>query len=592
MDVNELRKVYIDFFASKGHSVISGASIIPENDPTVLFTTAGMHPLVPYIMGQSHPAGKRLTNYQKCIRTGDIDSVGDESHLTFFEMLGNWSLGDYFKKEMISYSFEFLTKVLKISPDKLYITVFEGDGDAPRDEEAFSYWKKEGIDESHIFFLPKEDNWWGPAGKTGPCGPDSEMFVDTGKKKCSPSCHPGCRCGKYLEIWNDVFMQYEKKEDGTFVEMKRKCIDTGMGIERTVAILNGNKSVYEISTFQSIIEKIEKESSLKYGSDKNSDISIRIISDHIRTAVFILGDDNGVSPSNVGQGYILRRLIRRAIRHAHKISIKGNFLSRLADVVIELYKNAYPELERNKKFIHEELTKEENKFSQTLEKGVKEFEKIKNDMINSKMTVISGPVAFKLYDTFGFPLEITEELAAENGLKVDKDGFNEAFSKHQEISRADGGVFKSGLQDNAKQTVAYHTATHLLHKALCDVVGSYVKQMGSNITAERLRFDFNHEGPLTKEEIKKVEDIVNEKIRQNLDVKCEVMSIEDAKKSGAFAQFDEKYLQDVSVYSIGDYSKEVCAGPHVKKTGELGTFKIVKESSSSQGVRRIKAILE
>lgn len=592
LSVDELRSLYVDFFKQKGHTIIPSSSLIPENDPTVLFTTAGMHPLVPYILGQKHPSGDRLTDYQKCVRTGDIDSVGDSSHLTFFEMLGNWSLGAYFKKEMIGYSYEFLTKVLNINPKDLYVTVFQGDEDAPRDDEAAECWQEAGLDKSHIFFLPKSDNWWGPAGESGPCGPDSEMFIDTGKPKCSPSCKPGCSCGKYLEIWNDVFMQYNKLPTGQIVPMDRKCIDTGMGIERTIAILNGKKSVYDIPPFQKIITEIQRLGGAKYGQDEKIDTSIRIIADHIRTAVFILGDTNHVSPSNVGAGYILRRLIRRSVRHAHNIGIDKPFLSSLADVVIDLYKAPYPELEQNVDFIHTELLAEERKFNQTLENGEKEFEKTLENLKKGNSKTIPGRIAFRLYDTYGFPLELTQELASENGLSVDKAGFDEAFLKHQELSRAGAGVFKSGLQDNSEKTTAHHTATHLLHKALCDVLGGYVKQMGSNITAERLRFDFNHDKPLTKEELQSIEDLVNKKIGENLEVKCDTMTIDEAREKGAFAQFDAKYGDSVSVYSIGDYSKEVCAGPHVKNTGTMGHFKILKESSSSSGVRRIKAVLE
>ena len=432
---DQLRKLYIDFFVSKGHKQISGASLIPENDPTVLFTTAGMHPLVPYILGQEHPAGKRLCDYQKCIRTGDIDSVGDPHHLTFFEMLGNWSLGDYFKNEMIGFSFEFLTKILGIPVDRLSVTVFEGDDTVPRDEEAAARWKELGIDPSHIYFMPREDNWWGPAGETGPCGPDSEMFFDTGRPACGPDCKPGCKCGKYFEIWNDVFMQYRKEKDGTYHEMDRKCIDTGMGIERTVAVLQGKKSVYETEVFQPIIRKIEELSGKKYGENEEDDISIRIISDHIRTSVFILGDQKGVAPSNVGQGYILRRLIRRAVRHGKKIGIDHPFLSELSNVVIALYKEPYPELGAHEAFIHEELEKEEEKFSITLTKGEKEFEKMLPNLLKGNSRTISGRLAFKLYDTYGFPIELTMELAAEHGFTVDEAGFHEAFEKHQALSR-------------------------------------------------------------------------------------------------------------------------------------------------------------
>jgi len=590
---NELRKLYIDFFVSKGHKQISGASLIPENDPTVLFTTAGMHPLVPYILGAEHPAGKRLTDYQKCIRTGDIDSVGDPHHLTMFEMLGNWSLGDYFKSEMIGFSYEFLTKVLEIPTEKLSVTVFAGDDEVPRDVEAAKRWEELGIRKDHIYFMPREDNWWGPAGETGPCGPDSEMFYDTGREACSPDCKPGCKCGKYFEIWNDVFMGYVKEKDGTYHEMSRKCIDTGMGIERTVAVLQGKKSVYETEVFQPIIHAIENLCGKKYGTDDSTDMSIRIISDHIRTSVFILGDQHGLAPSNVGQGYILRRLIRRAVRHGKKLGINDTFLSGIAKVVLDLYGEPYPELIEHKDFIFEELEKEEEKFSQTLTKGEKEFEKMLPNLMKGNSRVIGGRIAFKLYDTYGFPIELTKELASEHGFTVDEKGFEEAFKKHQELSRAGAEQqFKGGLADHSELTTALHTATHLLHRALSVVLGGYVKQLGSNITAERLRFDFNHPCPLTKEEIQKVEDLVNEKIKEDLPVIKETMTLDQAKELGAAAQFDSKYGELVSVYSIGDFSKEVCGGPHVTHTGDMGHFKILKEQSSSAGVRRIKAILE
>lgn len=595
MTSNELRKKYIDFFVKKGHKQISGASLIPENDPTVLFTTAGMHPLVPYLMGaQEHPMGKRLTDYQKCIRTGDIDSVGDPHHLTFFEMLGNWSLGDYFKKEMIAYSYEFLTKVLNIDPNKLSVTVFEGDNEVERDTEAAETWEKMGIPKERIFFMPREDNWWGPAGSTGPCGPDSEMFIDTGRPACSQDCKPGCSCGKYFEIWNDVFMQYNKTDDGKFEKLTRPCIDTGMGVERTVAILSGKKSVYEIDTLSTIINKINELSGKKYGEDEKIDVSMRIIADHVRTSVFILGDQNGIAPSNIGQGYILRRLIRRAVRHARKIGIENvSFLTELANVVIDLYKEPYPELESNKEFVLTNLVDEGNKFLETLQKGEKEFEKMLPNLLKGNAKMVPGRIAFKLYDTYGFPLELTMELASENGLKVDEDGFNEAFKKHQETSRtATAGVFKGGLMDHSEKTTALHTATHLLHAALIKVLGTYIKQLGSNITAERLRFDFNHDAPLTKEELQKVEDMVNEQIKKDLKVTIDVMSLEKAKESGAIADFEAKYGEEVKVYTIGDFSKEVCGGPHVTHLGDMGHFKIVKEQSSSRGVRRIKAILE
>lgn len=593
LTANELRQKYIDFFVSKGHTQISGASLIPENDPTVLFTTAGMHPLVPYILGAEHPAGKRLVDYQKCIRTGDIDCVGDPHHLTCFEMLGNWSLGGYFKKEAINFSFEFLTQVLGLDIDKLSVTVFEGDDEVPRDDEAAETWKSLGIPEERIYFMPREDNWWGPAGETGPCGPDSEMFIDTGRPACGPDCKPGCKCGKYFEIWNDVFMQYKKESDGTYVPMDRKCVDTGMGIERTIAILQGKKSVYETEVFQPIIKGVKKLSGVTYGEDEDKDISIRIISDHVRTSVFILGDQKGVAPSNVGQGYILRRLIRRAVRHARKLGIEGKFLGELALIVLDLYGLPYPELIEHKGFILDELAAEEAKFSETLQKGEREFEKMLPNLMKGTSRVINGRIAFKLYDTYGFPIELTKELAEEHGFTVDEEGFAAAFQKHQETSRAGAEQqFKGGLADHSELTTSLHTATHMLHKALRTVLGDHVGQKGSNITADRLRFDFTHPQPMTAEEIKKVEDMVNEQIQKDLPVTCETMTLEEARDRGAIAFFDSKYGEQVKVYSIGDYSKEVCGGPHVTHTGDMGHFHIQKEQSSSAGVRRIKAVLE
>lgn len=593
LTANELRKKYIEFFVAKGHKQISGASLIPENDPTVLFTTAGMHPLVPYLQGADHPSGNKLVDYQKCIRTGDIDSVGDPNHLTFFEMLGNWSLGAYFKVEAINYSFEFLTKVLGIPVEKLSVTVFAGDADVPRDEESANTWMSLGIPRERVHFMPREDNWWGPAGETGPCGPDTEMFIDTGRPACGPDCKPGCHCGKYFEVWNDVLMQYRKTKEGTFVEMKRKCIDTGMGIERTIAILQGKKSVYETEVFTPIIAQVEALSGKKYGEDESVDNSIRIISDHIRTSVFILGDQRGMAPSNVGQGYILRRLIRRAVRHARKIGIEGNFMSALAQVVLDLYGEPYPELLEHEDFIFGELRTEEDKFNETLIKGEREFDKMATGMKKGNQTQIGGRMAFKLYDTYGFPIEITKELAGEYGFSVDVEGFEEAFAKHQEVSRAGAEQqFKGGLADHSEQTTALHTATHLLHKALRTVLGEHVGQKGSNITVERLRFDFTHPEPMTDEQIQKVEDMVNEAIKADLPVKCETMTLAEAREKGAIAFFESKYGEEVKVYSIGDFSKEVCGGPHVTHTGDMGHFHILKEQSSSAGVRRIKAVLE
>lgn len=593
--IDELRSKYIDFFKSKGHVEISGRSLIPENDPTVLFTTAGMHPLVPYLMGEPHPAGTRLTDVQKCVRTGDIDDVGDASHLTFFEMLGNWSLGDYFKKESIAYSFEFLTdeKYLGIPIDKLSFTVFEGNEDAPRDDESASIWESLGVSKDRIFFLPKEDNWWGPAGETGPCGPDTEIFIDTGKPACGSNCRPGCNCGKYVEIWNNVFMQYHKNMDGSYSPLKRKCVDTGMGVERTVAMLQGKPSVYNTEAFTSIIKSIEDISGVKYGDNEKTDTSIRIIADHVRTACFILGDPKTTLPSNIGAGYVLRRLIRRAVRHGKKLGIDGNFLSVPASAVIAQNAGFYTELKENETLILTELKAEEDKFLETLKKGEAEFEKMLPNLLKNPKKIIPGRMAFKLYDTYGFPIELTEELASESGLTVNREEFDEAFKKHQELSRAGSEqVFKGGLADHSEQTTAYHTATHLLHKALRIVLGDHVQQKGSNITAERLRFDFSHPEPMTEAEKKEVERLVNEAIKADLPVTMEVMPLEEAKKIGAMALFGEKYEDIVKVYKIGDFSTEVCGGPHVERTGVLGNFVIKKEQSSSSGVRRIRAVLE
>ncbi len=592
---DDLRSKYIEFFVSNGHARISGKSLIPENDPTVLFTTAGMHPLVPYLLGEPHPAGKRLVDYQKCIRTGDIESVGDSGHLTFFEMLGNWSLGDYFKQEAISMSFEFLTsrQWLGIPAEKLSITCFAGDEEVERDNESARIWRSLGIPEERIYFLPREDNWWGPAGETGPCGPDSEMFIDTGKAACGPDCRPGCSCGKYFEVWNDVFMEYNKQADGSYARLARRNVDTGMGIERTIAMLQGKGSVYETEVFIPIIKAIEGLSSIPFGREEGSDRSIRIISDHVRTATFILGDQNGVRPSNLGAGYILRRLIRRALRHGRKLGIEGKFLEAPAAVVIDIYAKPYPELQANRATIIEELSLEQDRFLKTLKVGEGEFEKMLPNLLKNPAKVIPGRVAFRLYDTYGFPLEITQELAAEHGLTVDVAGFNEAFGKHQELSKVGAErTFKGGLADHSEMTTKLHTATHLLHKALHLVLGDHVRQMGSNITAERLRFDFYHPDKMSEEEIRRVEEIVNEQIGADLPVSMKITTLDEARREGAFAFFDEKYGEKVKVYSIGDFSKEVCGGPHVEHTAVLGRFKITKEQSSSAGVRRIRAVLE
>jgi len=609
LTADELRSKYINFFTSKGHVQIQGKSLLPENDPTALFTMAGMHPLVPYLLGQEHPAGKRLTDFQKCIRTSDIDSVGDASHLTFFEMLGNWSLGDYFKEEAIKMSFEFLTSPqwLNIPLEKLGVTVFQGEGDIPKDEESAAVWKSLGV--TKISYLPPEDNWWGPVGTTGPCGPDSEMFYYIGDFPCSADCKPGCSCNKWLEIWNDVFMQYNKNAQGQYEPLTRKCVDTGMGIERTVTVLNGKSSVYDTQIFEQIIGAIENAAGCKY-SGANSDASavnidtdksIRIIADHVRSAVFILGDPKAVSPSNVGAGYVLRRLIRRAVRHGKKLSVserEGIKLSSIAEVVINQFKGPYPELEENRGFIIGELDKEEAKFMETLQKGEHEFEKLLPSLLKNPQKIMSGRLAFKLYDTYGFPIELTEELASESGMTVNRKEFDEAFKKHQELSRAQSAqAFKGGLGDQGEMAVKYHTATHLLHKALKKVLGDHVAQKGSNITAERLRFDFAHDAPMSADQIKTVEDMVNEQIKKDLPVSMETMGLEDAKASGAIALFGEKYEAQVKVYTVGNspsdyFSKEVCGGPHVERIGSLGTFKIQKEQSSSAGVRRIRAVLE
>jgi len=568
-DRKELINLYIDFFKSKAHKEIPNSPLIPENDPTVLFTTAGMHPLVPYLLGHKHPLGKRLVNAQKCIRTGDIDEVGDEFHLTFFEMLGNWSLGDYFKKEAIEYSFEFLTKILKIPKEKLRITCFKGDKDAPKDTEAAKIWENLGIKKSQIKFLGKKENWWGPAGKTGPCGPDTEMFVNNS------------------EIWNDVFMQYNKNAKGDYTELKQKNVDTGMGVERTLAILQNKSSVYETHLFLPIIEKIEKLSKKRYGQNKEETRAMRIIADHIKASVFILAEN--IAPSNKEHGYVLRRLIRRAIRYGKTIMMQNNFTKQLAEIVISIYPD-YRHLQKNKKFILNEIEKEENIFRQVLASGLRYFNKILKQIKNK---TVSGKDAFLLYQSYGFPLEMTIELAKENKLKVDVKGFEAEQKKHQKLSRtASAGKFKSGLADHSKETTKLHTATHLLNQALRQVLKKPdLHQKGSNITAERLRFDFNFDRKLTEKEIKQVEDLVNKKIQEKLEIKREEMNLEQAKKQGVHGVFEHKYGDKVFVYSIGNFSREICAGPHVSNTSELGKFKIIKEESSAKGVRRIKAVL-
>ena len=584
-----LRETFLKFFEEKGHKIIPSASLIPENDPSVLFTTAGMHPLVPYLLGEQHPEGTRLTDVQKCVRTGDIDEVGDPSHCTFFEMLGNWSLGDYFKEEMIGFSYEFLTseKYLGIPLEKLAVTVFEGDEDAPRDIESANYWEKCGISKDRIFYLPKKNNWW-IAGNVGPCGPDTEMFIDRGIPKCSENCSPACDCGKYLEIWNDVFMQFEKKADGSYVKLKQKNVDTGMGLERTLSILNGVPTVYDTDVFDGAKAKIEELTGKKYGEDEQTTRSFRIILDHVRTATFMLGDTKGVVPSNVDQGYVLRRLIRRAVRYGRQIGLNKGSLSLIALEFVKKYQSIYPEL---KQIIVAELDKEEEKFSKTLSDGLKEFNKV---ITYLKGDVFPGKTAFRLFDTFGFPIEITTELATEKGFVVDKNGYDEAYRLHQEKSHASSEQkFKGGLDEQNDVTQKLHTATHLLNAALKSVLNdNNINQRGSNITVERLRFDFNFDRKLTADELKAVENWVNNAIKENVTITCEEMSVDQAKAQGAIGVFSSKYGERVKVYTMGNFSKEICGGPHAKSTGELNHFKIIKEEASSAGVRRIKAIID
>ncbi len=590
LTTTELRKLFLRFFSEKGHTVIPSASLIPENDPTVLFTTAGMHPLVPYLMGAAHPAGTRLTDVQKCVRTGDIDEVGDASHLTFFEMLGNWSLGDYFKKESIAWSWEFLTdeKWLGIDKDRLYFTCFEGDENAPRDTYSHDRWVEMGVDPSHIFYLGAKHNWWIP-GNSGPCGPDTEIFFDTGKAKCCDECDPSCPCGKYLEIWNNVFMEYFRPVNEPLRPLAKKNVDTGMGLERTIATLQGAQSVYDTDAFTGILGKISELCGKNYKDSDETVKAFRIIADHIRTSTFMLGDPRGVTPSNVDQGYILRRLIRRALRYAMQLGMGENSLSKIAEVVISDYSAVYPELEENHKRIVTELDAEETRFQRTLVNGVREFERIKNKFENG---IIDGKSAFRLFDTFGFPIEFTEEMAGENGLKVDIEGFHAAFEEHQQKSKAGAEQrFKGGLAEATDETAKLHTATHLLQAALRKVLDESVSQKGSNITAERLRFDFSFPRKVTPEEIKQVEALVQEAIDAHVDITCEEMTVPEARAKGAIGLFGDKYGERVKVYTMGDYSCEICGGPHAANTGDLGTFKIKKEEASSAGVRRIKAIL-
>ena len=586
---SELIKKYIEFFKRKKHKEIPNTSLIPENDPTVLFTTAGMHPLVPFLLGQKHPLGKRLVNVQKCIRTQDIDEVGDESHLTFFEMFGNWSLGDYFKKEAIEYSFEFLTKVLNISIEKLAVSCFSGNKNAPRDKESAEIWLSLGIPKERIVFV--EDNWWGPAGETGPCGPDTEMFYWKDNSK-SPPRRFNPNDENWLEFWNDVFMEYNKNKYLEFSQLIQKNVDTGMGLERMLTILNKKETVYDTEYFIPIIKEIELISKKKYNKNKEDTKAIRIIADHLRACVFILGDVRAIKPSNVGQGYVLRRLIRRTIRYGRKLGIKENFTTKIAKVIIK-ESHYYQELERNHKFIIEQLNEEENKFNETLEKGLKKFNEISKDKL------ISGKEAFLLFQSYGFPIEITQELADEKGIKIDLEEYNKEFKRHQDLSRtASSGQFKSGLADDSNATKKLHTATHLLNEALRQVLKDRgIKQKGSNITPERLRFDFNFPRKLTDKELKQIENWVNTRIKDALPITMEELPLKKAFNSGAQGEFGVKYPELVSIYTIGKttknyISREICTGPHVENTNELGKFKILKEESVAAGIRRIKAIVE
>ena len=590
MTSEQLRKLYLDFYAGKAHAVIGSASLIPENDPTVLFTTAGMHPLVPYLLGEKHPAGSRLADVQICVRTGDIDEVGDASHCTFFEMLGSWSLGDYFKKDAIAWSYEFVIDKLGFSPDKFAVTVFGGDEVCPRDEESADCWRRAGAKDKNIFFLGRKHNWWGPAGTTGPCGPDTEMFVDTGAPACSESCDPSCGCGKYLEIGNDVFMQYFKDAEGNFRPLEKKNVDQGMGLERLLCIINGYSSVYETDLFDFAIAKLEELSGRKYGEDEEITAAMRIIADHTRTATFMLGDVKAISPSNVDQGYVLRRLIRRAMRYCRVLGVDFSALTVLAELFADKYAPVYPNIGEARGRIAAELDAEKEKFARTIEQGLKEFDKVLSHIPGK---VFPGKTAFRLYDTFGFPVEMTAELAAERGYTLDNEGYEKAFREHQEKSKAGAEQkFKGGLADGGEASARLHSATHLLGYALRKVLGDEnIAQRGSNITPERLRFDFNFPRPLTAEEIAAVEKTVNDEIAAGTPVVCEEMSVGEARDSGAVGVFGDRYGDVVKVYTIG-HSREICGGPHAANTAELGKFRIVKEQSSSAGVRRIKAVLE
>lgn len=583
MKAIEIRNKYLNFFKNHGHSIIPSAPLIPENDPSVLFTTAGMQPLVPYLLGEKHPEGTRLADYQKCVRTNDIEEVGDNRHLTYFEMLGNWSLGDYFKEESISMSYEFLTKELEIPVEKLSVTCFAGDEDCPKDTVSAEIWKKVGIPEERIYFYGKDDNWW-IAGEEGPCGPDTEMFYDTGKPACSAECQPSCDCGKYVEIWNNVFMEYFKDKNG-YSKLEKKNVDTGLGLERMTMLLQGKETPFDTELFLPIMQKLEQLQKLDFIESR------RIIAEHLRSSMMIISD--GGRPSNLDRGYVLRRLIRRMIRHLNKLQIDLCELSTLIEINVENLKEMYPDLEKNKETIKNVILEEKDKFVKTLTHGEREFEKEIKKLEGTGNQKITGEVVFRLYDTYGFPPEVTKELAQENGYQVELKEFDELFKKHQEKSRMGAEhKFKGGLAENTEETVAYHTATHLLNAAIKQVIGKDAHQRGSNITVDRMRFDFNCDHKLTDEEKKAIEDLVNQWIQEGLEVTKKEMKKEEAISSGAECMFIEKYPDIVTVYSIGEVSKELCGGPHVQNTKELGHFKIKKEESSSSGIRRIKAILE
>ena len=598
----ELRDKWLNFYKDRGHVDIGAVSLVGDGTTGVMFNVAGMQPLMPYLLGKKHPKGTRLCNVQGCVRTVDIDSVGDTSHCTFFEMLGSWSLGDYFKEDRTKWSYELLTEVLGFSRDRIAVTVFEGNKDVPRDEETAMYREKSGILKENIYYLPKEDNWWEL--ERGPCGPDSEMFYITDKEPCGPDCNPSCNCGRFIEVGNDVFMQYERIGDNEYIPLSQKNVDTGWGLERLLVFLNNTGDVYLTDLFESVIRYLEKTLNVEYGVDAETTKSMRVIADHIRTAVMLIGDQNHVLPSNVGAGYILRRLLRRAIRHSNKLGLNTTELIEIAKIYIEqVYNKSYPLLLENEEFILSEITKEMDKFNKALDQGLREFDKVINGIEKHKAfamqkgeevkSEIGGKAAFRLYDTFGFPLELTVEMASERGYTVDEAGFKAAFEEHQEKSKAvDKGQFKSGLEDNSENTIKYHTATHLLNAALKQVFGPECHQMGSNITAERLRFDFPCDHKLTAEEIAQLETLVNDWIKQEIVVTKEEMPKEKAVEIGAEHQFIERYPDIVTVYSIGNVSKEICTGPHVENTNKLGLFKITKEESSSSGVRRIKAVLQ